>query len=69
MLLTQETPAQILEALLQNPGMVYVPHGMQAAYILLPGSDKIMYCFVGNFRGMTDEEVNQFVQTAIKEAE
>jgi hypothetical protein len=58
-----ETPEEILASLKANPGMVYIPHGMQAMYAHY--GDNIMFCFVGNFKGMGDDEVNQYLQTAL----
>lgn len=64
---SSDAPADVLEALKANPGMVYVVRGMQAMYAHY--GDNVMFCFVGDFTDMGDEEVNAFLQTSLKKVQ
>lgn len=61
-----ETPAEILENLKNNPGMVYIPSGRDAMYVLVHDSTEVMYCIPGDFSEASDESINARIQEIFK---
>lgn len=64
---SSDEPAHILKALKEHPNMVYVPRDQQAMYALY-GED-IMFCFVGDFSSMNEEDVNSYIQNSLKKVQ